>query len=454
MNAFADRLKQLRTQKKIGIKPLAKHLGVSHTYISHIENDRTTVSNKLVSKIARFFKVNKDELNVLAGRVPSDILTMFYEHPKEALSFIREEFPSYQATISSQLTIPTIATKTIADFPSTRFQGSKLKLLNWIWENIRHLSFNSALDAFGGTGSVSYLLKTHSKSIAYNDQLRFNHLIGKALIDNSSITLEANDLDFILTKHSNIKYQSTVADNFKNIYFTDKENCWVDQTAQNIMRIRNRYKQALAYFALFQACIIKRPYNLFHRKNLYVRLASVKRSFGNKTTWDKPFETHFLNFVKEANNAVFDNGQSCQALNENTFKMRNNYDLVYIDTPYMNKQGISVDYYDFYHFLEGLTFYTGWTKQIDYESRHRRLKPRYSVWSDRKAIHQAFRRLFHKFRQSIIVVSYRNDGIPSEGELVGMLKEVKRKVTLVRYGHYKYVLSKNGVSKEILLIGE
>jgi len=466
INVFGHRLKELRTRRNIGIKPLARHLGVSHTYISHIENGRTTISDKFVSKIARFFKVDKEELNLLTGRVPNDVLKVFYEHPKEALSFIREGFTPYGTALSSQLTLPEIATKTIADFPSTRFQGSKLKLLNWLWDNIKNLNFTSALDAFGGTGSVSYLLKTHNKAITYNDSLRFNYIIGKALIENSSVTLDENDIDFILTKHLSIKYQSVVADNFKDIYFTDEENQWIDQTVQNIMHIKNKHKQALAYFALFQSCIIKRPYNLFHRKNLYVRLASVERSFGNKTTWDKPFETHFLNFVKEANNAVFDNEQSCHALNEDAFEIKNNYDLVYIDTPYMNKQGVSVDYYDFYHFLEGLTFYpsqrdpvaTGrdndWLKQIDYESKHRRLKPKYSVWSDRQAIHQAFQKLFHKFRDSILVVSYRSDGIPSEEELVGMLKAVKRKVTIVRYGPYRYVLSKNGESKEILFIGE
>lgn len=454
MNAFGQRLRQLRRERGIGIKPLARHLGVSHSYISHIENGRTTISDKLISRIASFFKVNQEELKLLTGHVPEDVLKILYEHPRESLSFIRENLPVYQTTLSSQLTIPNLLTKSIADFPPTRYQGSKLKLLNWIWENIRHLNFTTALDAFGGTGSVSYLFKVHNKSITYNDQLRFNYLIGQALIENSSVELDANDLDFILTKHSSIKYKSVVFDNFKNIYFTDKENQWIDYTVQNIMRIKNRYKQAIAYFALFQACIIKRPYNLFHRKNLYVRLACVKRSFGNKTTWDKPFESHFLQFVKEANNAVFDNGQSCHAINEDAFKIEGKYELVYIDTPYMNKQGISVDYYDFYHFLEGLTFYNEWTGQIDYESKHHRLRPRYSVWSDRRAIYQAFQKLFHKFRNSIIVVSYRNDGIPSEEELVKMLKTVKRKVTLIRYGPYKYVLSRNGESKEILLIGE
>lgn len=454
MNAFGERLRELRKQKGIGIKPLAKHLGVSHTYISHIENGHTAISDKLLSKIAGFFEADEEELKLLIGQVPKDVLNIFYEHPKEALSFIRENFEVYQTALTSQLTLPTIASKTIADFPSTRYQGSKLKLLAWIWENIKHLDFSTALDAFGGTGSVSYLLKVHNKSIIYNDQLRFNHLIGKALIENRSEKLDANDLDFILTEHPSITYQSVVSDNFRNTYFTDEENHWIDYTVQNIMHLKNAYKRSMAYFALFQACIIKRPYNLFHRKNLYVRLASVERSFGNKTTWDKPFETHFLQFVKEANDAVFDNNQSCIAMNDDAFKIEKDYDLVYIDTPYMNKQSVSVDYYDFYHFLEGLTFYKEWLKKIDYESKHHRLKPRYSVWSDRKSIYHAFQRLFLRFRNSTIVVSYRSDGIPSEEVLIEMLQKVKRKVTLIKYGPYKYVLSKNRESKEILLIGE
>ncbi|MCJ7509044.1 MAG: DNA adenine methylase, partial [candidate division Zixibacteria bacterium] len=52
-------------------------------------------------------------------------------------------------------------------FPSTRFQGSKLKIAGWIWEAIKDLNFNSALDAFGGTGSVGYTLKEKGKKVTY-----------------------------------------------------------------------------------------------------------------------------------------------------------------------------------------------------------------------------------------------------------------------------------------------
>lgn len=44
-------------------------------------------------------------------------------------------------------------------FPSTRYQGSKSKLVDWIKYYTQGLKFDSVLDAFGGTGSVAYMYK-------------------------------------------------------------------------------------------------------------------------------------------------------------------------------------------------------------------------------------------------------------------------------------------------------
>lgn len=65
------------------------------------------------------------------------------------------------------------------------------------------------------------------------------------------------------------------------------------------------YKKAIAYNALFQSCLAKRPYNLFHRKNLEMRTRDVVRGFGNKATWDRPFSEHFRTFVNEIINQYF-----------------------------------------------------------------------------------------------------------------------------------------------------
>jgi len=339
-----------------------------------------------------------------------------------------------------------------AVFPSTRFQGSKLKIVDWIWDAIRELDFNTVLDAFGGTGSVGYMLKSKCKKVTYNDVLKFNWYIGLALVENDNTRLSEKDLSFILKKHDNVEYPTFVRDTFGGIYFTDQENVWIDTVVTNISFLHDTYKKAIAYFALFQACIIKRPFNLFHRKNLYIRLSDVKRNFGNKTTWDAPFEDHFRQFVAEANKGVFCNAHRNKAVNFDVFDVHGRFDLVYIDTPYISQKGVGVDYLGFYHFLEGLANYREWPQMVDYKTKHKRLKESSCAWTNKKRIRSAFDQLFKKFRDSILVVSYRADGIPSVDELIGLLKRYKTNVEELRRKNYKYVLSKNN-SEEVLLIG-
>lgn len=336
-------------------------------------------------------------------------------------------------------------------FPSTRYQGSKAKFADWIWHKISDIPFHTALDAFGGTGSIAYKLKDKGKSVTYNDILPFNTIIGKAIIENKSHILGTDEVDYILTEHPEVDYPTFIADNFREIYYTDEENHWLDVVRYNISVMDDEYKRAVAWFALFQSCIIKRPYNLFHRKNLYVRMTDVRRSFGNKKTWDTPFEAHFRSFVEEANRAVFDNGEDCKALNMDAQTIPNQYDLVYIDTPYLNEKGVGVDYADFYHFLNGLVDYDKWPDIIDFNSKHHRLKRHYSVWNDKSNIINGFNGLIDNFRDSILVFSYRSNGIPSIESLESLLRSRGRKNEIYYSQDVKYVLS-DCKSKEVIII--
>lgn len=348
---------------------------------------------------------------------------------------------------------PALFPNAVAQFPSTRYQGSKAKLVEWIWQQVEDLPFTSCLDAFGGTGSVAYRLKQAGKQVTYNDVLRFNHQIGLALIENKDVRLSTEEVNWLLRRHQEVPYPSFVSETFAGIYFTDEENAWIDQTITNASQFTDPYKFALAFFALCQACIIKRPYNLFHRKNLYIRFAEVSRSFGNKASWDRPFHEWFKVFIGEANHAVFDNGQDNRALHFDALAVPKEYDLVYIDPPYLSQRGAAVDYLDFYHFLEGLTLGNEWLSHINFTSKHRRLKSQPTPWADKAQIRSAFERLFDRYQRSILVVSYRSDGIPTEAELIALLKRYKRNVRVSHFGQYKYVLSTNSESKELLLIG-
>ncbi|NOT57997.1 MAG: DNA methyltransferase [Deltaproteobacteria bacterium] len=348
---------------------------------------------------------------------------------------------------------PTLFPDVTAQFPSTRYQGSKAKLTDWIWRQLSDLPFHSCLDAFGGTGAISYRFKQEGKQVTYNDILRFNHQIGLALIENQDTRLSTEEVTWLPQRHQEINYPAFVFETFSDIYFTDEENAWIDQTIANIRYLSDPYKSALAFFALCQACIIKRPYNLFHRKNLYIRMAEVSRSFGNKTSWDRPSDEWFKVFVGEANSAIFDNGRENRAVNYDALTVSGDYDLVYIDPPYLSQRGAAVDYLDFYHFLEGLTLGQEWAARIDHTSKHRRLKPQPAPWTDKTRIHAAFDTLFSRYHKSILVVSYRSDGIPTEEELIALLKKYKQDVRVAYFGQYTYALSTNSDSKEILLTG-
>jgi len=177
--------------------------------------------------------------------------------------------------------------------------------LKWIWENISFLDFENTVDLFGGTGAVAYLLKTQGKSVTYNDLLKSKYFTGKALIENNSTRISKFDIQNILTRQ-NDSINNVITKQFRGIYYTNEENAWLDRIIQNIYFYFDDdiFKKSLFFWVLFQACIIKRPFNLFHRKNLYLRTSEVKRTFGNKTTWDKPFEYYFIKFAREINDVV------------------------------------------------------------------------------------------------------------------------------------------------------
>jgi adenine-specific DNA-methyltransferase len=352
------------------------------------------------------------------------------------------------------------------EFPITRYQGSKRKIIPWIYENIKDLQFQTALDGFGGSSTVSYLMKKMRKSVTYNDVMKFNHLIGKALIENQTIKFLPEDLLTLKQKNDYITYAQTIQEIYHGIYYKKKENELLDLVASNVTQMNHyvgqelEYKKAIAYYALFQSCLIKRPYNLFHRKNLNLRTAKVKRNFGNKTTWERPFETYLDKFIQEANSLIFDSSIACRSTNQSIFDLdETGYDLVYLDPPYLKKERSSEEsnYYSYYHFLEGLCHYNEWESMIDYSKNHLPLDQSEVVndFTTDNAI-ERFEEMLYKFRASTIVLSYKKGGIPSVEFLAKTMKKIKRNVRTSSI-RYSYALNKqNGNAKfnrEVLIIG-
>jgi len=355
----------------------------------------------------------------------------------------------------------------LLQYPTTRYQGSKRKIIPWIYNIIKDVEFNSALDLFGGSSSVSFLFKLMGKQVTYNDSLRFNYIIGKSLIENSKIKLTDEDQKLITTFNNEHRYNYFIDKNFKKIYYLEEENKWLDVIIENIY-LMNHYsknilemKKAMALNALFQSCLIKRPFNLFHRNNLSLRTKKrINRKFGNYNTWQLSFEKHFNRFIEEINSKIFDNGKSCKALNKSAFDIENNnYDLVYMDPPYLLKDGRNEtsNYARVYHFLEGMARLEDWPSLIDLKSKNKKFKNIYTENDFRKIdIYSRYVELLNKFKDSKIIISYKYGGIPSIDFFEYHLRKMNKKVS--KYSiHYKYALNhQNGNAKfnrEYLILG-
>jgi len=341
-------------------------------------------------------------------------------------------------------------------FPATRYQGSKRKLVPWILSCLVGLEFDSAIDLFGGTAAVSYALKEQGKRVLYNDYLRFNHQLGLALIENQDTRVGDGLLEQILAAGEAGEDPATapgfVARTFQGLYFTDQENLWLDRVVPAISAVQDRFQRAILWSALSQAALIKRPYNLFHRANLNMRQRKVQRSFGNKVTWDRPFPFYLRRFVGEFNEAVFDSGRPCSSSCADAEEVPCEADLVYLDPPYTNGRGGSVDYHGFYHFLEGLLDYDNWSDQLDKSRRHKPLRRRQNPWNRRGGIAAAFEATFARFDAvPVLAVSYRADGLPGVAEIESMLQRVGRQVRVETAAHYKYALSGKEAG-EVLLV--
>jgi adenine-specific DNA-methyltransferase len=330
-------------------------------------------------------------------------------------------------------------------YPSTRYSGSKRRFLGWIWEKISDIPFESALDVFGGTGSVSLLLKRHGKRVHYNDLLDFNQVIGRAFIENDATRVTDQDIERVL-EFRQADYPNFIQREFRGRFFLPKENRWLDKVVTNISSVHDRYKRSILLAALFQACLAKRPFNLFHRANLYIRTAAVERTFGNKTTWERPFPELLRRYVAEYNGAIFSNGKTNRVVGGfDAISAPNGVDLVYLDPPYFSASPPrGTNYLHFYHFLEGMADYNHWADRIDRSNKKtKRLSDSEADlrFSRKSSVVTSLESLLDRFQDNIIVLSYQSDGIPSADDTMSMLRKYKRRVTVFEHPH-SYVLSR------------
>lgn len=87
---FGAFIRREREVREIGLREMAKKIGVSPTYLSKVERDEfSPPAEDKVRAIAGIIECDADELLAMAGRVSSDISEIIKRHPVQLAALLR-----------------------------------------------------------------------------------------------------------------------------------------------------------------------------------------------------------------------------------------------------------------------------------------------------------------------------------------------------------------------------
>lgn len=332
-------------------------------------------------------------------------------------------------------------------YPSTRYMGSKEKLLPYIATAAEDLQFDSVLDLFSGSGTVSYLFKAMGKQVFSNDFMTFSSTFTKAMVENNKVSLSEETLEKVMQSSS--KNDKFVEKTFKDLYFDDADNLFIDTIRANLSLVSDEYECAIVIAALVRACMKKRPRGIF--------TYTGNRYDDGRRDLQITLQQQFVEAVRDINDAVFDNSKINAAFNNDALELSKTADLIYMDPPYFSKLSDN-DYVRRYHFVEGIA--RNWQGvTIQENTKTKKFKNYVTPFSTQQGTYEAFEFLFHKFRDKKIILSYSSNALPTKTELLNMLEKEFSSVQLFSIDH-KYSFAnqtkniKNNKVKEYLFIAQ
>ena len=310
----------------------------------------------------------------------------------------------------------------LSAYPRLRFMGSKHRLGARLGEVFAELPPGPALDAFSGSGVVSYVLKASGRPVVANDQLAFAAAVTEALVANDAERLSADDVETICS--GNRDGRDFIATTFAGLYFPDADHAFLDAAWSHLEALAPP-KRALAIGSLCLAAAWKQPRGVF--------TTTTPRYDDGRRQLRMTLEALFREAAGVFNSAVFAGAAPCASVCGDALALEGDFAVAYLDPPYAPPRDDAC-YIKRYHFLEGLaTYWSG--QEIMWETRTRKLRKRPTPFASPKTARDSLERLFEHFRDAALVVSYGSNAAVGVTELEAMLRRHKPSVRRIEIPH-------------------
>jgi len=334
-------------------------------------------------------------------------------------------------------------------FPRFRYMGSKYRLLEWLHETLRELDFQTCVDAFSGSGVVSYLLKAMGKQVLSNDSLSFPCVLTAATVANNTTRLSRSDIESVLTARATTDFERFIRSTFDGIFYSRKDLRFLDDAWVGIRGLETASKRAVALAALLRSCVKRQP------RGLFTVAGDPEQYKDGRRDLTLSLEEHFREQVEIYNRAVFSNRHRNRVTHDDVFRIERGLDLVYLDPPYVPRSDDNC-YMKRYHFLEGLSCYWDGV-EIMQSSKVKKIAKPFTPFSYRRTSVDAFDRMFRHFADSTIVLSYSSNAYPDLSVLRKLMGRYKREIEVLKKPH-RYHFGTHGAVRrnqveEYLIVG-
>jgi adenine-specific DNA methylase len=385
-----------------------------------------------ISKMSKLELLEKcKELGIAkcSSKNKSQLIELINLHHKTSNN--AEEYKNVLISSDSQITENNIVSEDVelvetldTKFPMPQYLGSKTKYIEHILKYIP-VGVDSILDAFSGSGIVSYAFKKNKYRTLSNDLLSYNAIITKALVENQNVKLTDEDIEMLLA--DNPLKENFIEREFTDLYYTKDECIFLDNLHSNIIKLENEYKIALAFASIGRTLIRKILFAYFcHTKAIEYR--KDEKRWKRNPIINSDIKALFRKYITEYNNAVIDNKKDNISFNTNILSSANTFDvdLVYMDPPY---GGTHADYGSYYHFIE--TYINYWKdEELFNTTKQPKNKLIKSKFATKNVVH-AFEELFEKCKNiKYWMISYNSNADPKKDKFIEMIQKYKKNIDI------------------------
>jgi adenine-specific DNA-methyltransferase len=296
-----------------------------------------------------------------------------------------------------------------------KFIGSKYLLLPFIEAVVRSVApgIGSVADFFAGSGVVAHRFAAQGLTVFASDNLLHNYLalrcfLGRESVDQARVANLLHELNELQPAHGYCSRE------YGGAYFTLHNAGRIDAIRDAIAGMDGLTGREQAFLLTSLLYAADKVANTCGQYDAYLKhLGAPPYSATGRHQVDamvyRPLELGLPSALEEAESEVAcaDAGAAAAAVE---------VDLVYLDPPYNNRQ-----YIDNYHVLENIA---RWEKPVLFgKTRKFRRDDQKSAYSRKREAARALAGLIRRLRCGHILLSYNNEGIVPDADLLAMLRE-------------------------------